>query len=248
MQIAILGRDGSGKSTLADYLSTFFARSATAVLIDTDLTQPTIPNRLPKNPADKENSLGRALTGAGSVEIRPFLFSHPRQSGLFLAGLVKGDEFLDYELGLETAQQATHFAKSCLDMADHVILDCSGQRTDPFIPAALTASDQILVLLNLSLESINWWHASKKLLSEMADPSKVILIVNRMQHFMQQKWLSEALGRTPDFILPLAAELAQLRSTGRTTKPPVSKAGLAWYRQVKQIYKQMTQQRGEGHG
>ena len=45
MLIAIWGRDGTGKSTLADALGLLFAKRGVTAIIDTDLTQPTLPQR-----------------------------------------------------------------------------------------------------------------------------------------------------------------------------------------------------------
>ena len=46
MVIAVWGRDEIGKSTLCDTLGKLFAKKGVTVIIDTDLTQPTLPMRL----------------------------------------------------------------------------------------------------------------------------------------------------------------------------------------------------------
>ncbi len=46
MLISIWGRDGVGKSTLADALGGLFSQRGITVVIDTDLTQPTLPVRI----------------------------------------------------------------------------------------------------------------------------------------------------------------------------------------------------------
>ena len=70
MLISIWGRDGSGKSTLADYLGSQLVTKSLTAVIDTDLTQPTLPVRLPGVRFNKENSLGRAIAGAGTMEVK----------------------------------------------------------------------------------------------------------------------------------------------------------------------------------
>lgn len=245
MQIAIIGRDGSGKSTLADYLGQCFARESTAVVIDSDLTQPTLPVRLPGISAAREQSLGRSIAGIGTTEIRPYLFQHPRQSGLFYTGLIQGDDYMDYELGLDAAAAAALFAQSCRDQLDHVILDCSGQRTDPFLPEALTQSDHLIMMLTPDLQGITWWQSIQKLLMEMSVMHKVYLIVSQMHRHHFDQWIIEGLGKKPDCFLPFTPELNQLRSAGKTISPPVTRSGLIWYRSMKQLFASITEPRGD---
>jgi len=73
MLITIWGRDGSGKSTLADALGALLAQKDLVAIIDTDLTQPILPVRLPGTQFGRENSLGRAIAGTGSSEVKRYL-------------------------------------------------------------------------------------------------------------------------------------------------------------------------------
>ncbi|MDD2459354.1 MAG: hypothetical protein PHQ83_12695 [Eubacteriales bacterium] len=143
MLITIWGRDGSGKSTLADHLGSLLARDALAAVIDTDLTQPTLPVRLSGTNFKRDRSLGRAIAGTGAVEAITYLHPHPDINGLFFAGLLNGDDYLSFEIGLEAELAADLFIRKCQEAVDHVVLDCSGQRTDPFVPIGLQTSDLI---------------------------------------------------------------------------------------------------------
>jgi MinD superfamily P-loop ATPase len=67
MLITIWGRDGSGKSSLADHLGSLLVRDSLAAVIDTDLTQPTLPVRLSGMNFKRERSLGRAIGHPRSV-------------------------------------------------------------------------------------------------------------------------------------------------------------------------------------
>ncbi|NCB00467.1 MAG: hypothetical protein EOM70_13975, partial [Clostridia bacterium] len=141
MLLTIWGRDGSGKSTLADHLGHLLSRDSLVAVIDSDLTQPTLPIRLSGMNFRREKSLGRAIAGTGTSEAKTYLHQHPDYQGLFFAGLLTDDDYLSYEIGLEAEQAAAQFIRNCQDTVDHVILDCSGQRTDPFAPISLYLAD-----------------------------------------------------------------------------------------------------------
>ncbi len=194
MLITIWGRDGNGKSTLADYLGACLAKKNLALVIDTDLSQPTLPIRLPGIRLTKDRSLGRAIAGTGTTEIRPYLHQHPRKEGLFFSGLVHDDDYLAYELGLDRESLADLFVKNCLEKFDYVLLDCSGQRTDPFVPVGLKASDQIMVILTPDLQGICWWQSVRPLLEQIDRMDRVQLVLSKVQKHHQPKWVCEGLN------------------------------------------------------
>ena len=78
MIIAIWGRDGTGKSTLADALAQLFAKRSVTGIIDTDLTQPTLPMRLNGLRIDLSMSLGKAISGVGMDDAAKFLHQHSK--------------------------------------------------------------------------------------------------------------------------------------------------------------------------
>ena len=63
MRIAIWGRDGTGKSTLADALGMLFIKQGVTAIIDTDLTQPSLPARVNGRKLSADASLGKAISG-----------------------------------------------------------------------------------------------------------------------------------------------------------------------------------------
>ena len=245
MQITIWGRDGSGKSTLADYLGVHLAQKEITVVIDTDLTQPTITNRLPGRETRKEQSLGRAISGTGTTEIRPYLIQHPKHEALFFSGLVHGEDYMEYELGLDSAAMANLFISSCKTVADNIILDCSGQRTDPFIPEALTGSDVVIVLLTPDLQGITWWQSVQSLLQELKVSDKAIPVFSMIHSHHNENWLQEAIDLKNIVSIPFAPELNLLRSSGQTTDKPVTRAGSKWEKGLKRLLADIYRTRGD---
>ena len=241
MLISIWGRDGSGKSTLADYLGSQISKKSLAAVIDTDLTQPTLPIRLPGFCFVKDNSLGRAIAGAGTMEIKRYLHQDPKNDGLFYAGLLNGDDYLAYEIGLEAESAAGLFVKNCSSNVDHVILDCSGQRTDPFIPLAVKNSDHILILITPDLQGICWWQSVEPLLKQLNVLNKVHLVLSPVHRHHQESWIQESLGIKIAATLPLADELNILRCSGQNPSETITRSGRSWCRSATDLLGRLCQ-------
>lgn len=173
MVIAIWGRDGSGKSTLSDTLGVSLSKRGICIVIDTDLTQPTLPVRCPGVPLKEKKSLGHALAGAVVTDIRPYLCQHMEHMGLFYAGLLPDDDYLSFELGLGAENAARNFVARCAEQADVVILDVSGQRTDPFLPAALDA-DKLILPVVPDVQGLCWYLSVKPLLERMGVMERIL--------------------------------------------------------------------------
>ena len=176
MVIAVWGRDGIGKSVLCNELGKLFAKKGVTVLIDTDLTQPTLP--LPLNGAkiDANASLGKAIK-MGTSDAAIYLHQHPKLKTLFYAGLTDQDEYMSYELGLEADHAAQDFVERCTELADTVILDLSGQRSDPFLPGALIHADKVITLFTPDVQGICWFNSIKPLISTMNTQERILSIV-----------------------------------------------------------------------
>lgn len=173
MHIAIWGRDGIGKSTLAGTLGHIFAGKGVTAVIDTDLTQPTLPSRVNGKQLDADASLGRAI-GMGAIDAAPYLHQHPKLKTLFYAGLTARDEYLSYEFGLEADEAAQVFVERCGDVADTVILDLSGQRCDPFMPGTLIYADKVIVLITPDVQGVCWYNSVQPFLATMNAQERVI--------------------------------------------------------------------------
>jgi len=239
MLITIWGRDGSGKSTLADHLGGLLARDSLAAVIDTDLTQPTLPVRLSGINFKRDRSLGRAISGTGAVEAKTYLHQHPDISGLFFAGLQSCDDYLSYEIGLEAELAADLFICKCQDAVDHVILDCSGQRTDPFVPIGLQSSALVLILLTPDLQGICWWQSVEPLLRQLNIADKVRIILSPVHKFHQANWIAEGIKSEIHCVLPFAPELQQLRCSASSSNHAVSRGARYWLKAVNQIFREV---------
>jgi MinD-like ATPase involved in chromosome partitioning or flagellar assembly len=174
MVFAIWGRDGTGKSMLADALGRIFCKQGITAIIDTDLTQPTIPTRMNGKILSAEASLGKAISGMGADDAARYLHQHPKMKRLFCAGLTAQDEYLSYELGLDATDAAKDFVDRCVELSDTVILDLSGQRIDPFVPVALSSADKIIIPITPDVQGVCWFNAVKPFLEAMNAADRVL--------------------------------------------------------------------------
>lgn len=207
MVIAIWGRDGSGKSTLSDALGVFFSKRGVCIIIDTDLTQPTLPVRCPGMSLKEKKSLGQALTGAVVTDVRPYLCQHPAHKGIFYAGLRDSDDFLSYELGLSAESGARNFVDRCTEQADTVILDLSCQRSDPFLPPALDAG-QIILSIVPDAWGLCWFLSIKPLLERMNALNRALPVASMTRQDQDSSGVEKAGG------LLFAARLPWVQDTG----------------------------------
>jgi len=218
MVIAIWGRDGAGKSTLSDTLGALFSKKGICIVIDTDLTQPTIPARIPGAAGKGKKSLGHAVSGAVITDVRPYLHQHPRHKGLFYAGLTDGDDFLSYELGLESNCSARDFIDRCSEQADTVILDLSGQRCDPFLPATLSCAEHIILPVVPDVQGLCWFLSVMPLLDSMDARKRSIPVAAKAQPFHDIERIEKTGGLSFEAVFPYLKDTATLRDTGETAE------------------------------
>lgn len=235
MQIAIWGRDGIGKSTLADALGGLFAKQSITAVIDTDLTQPTLPMWLPGVKAEPDTSLGKAITGVGTSEMTKYLHLHPKQNQLFYVGLTADDEYLSYEIGLEADNQAQDFVELCADLTDRIILDLSGQRTDPFVPGALVNADKLIVLFTPDVQGVCWYNAVKPLLQSMNAQGRVVPVVAMADPHQDLSAIEKAADVSFATVLPFVKEFR--RNPGDSPQNGTTIAATQYAKQVKKLMK-----------
>lgn len=245
MLVMIWGRDGSGKSTLADHLGSVLSRDSLVAVIDSDLTQPTLPIRLSGMNFRRERSLGRAIAGTGTSEAKTYLHQHPDCHGLFFAGLLHEDDYLSYEIGLEAEQAAAQFIRQCQDTVDHVILDCSGQRTDPFVPIGLQAADQILIVITPDLQGICWWKSVEPLLKQLDVVGKIKLVLSPVHKHHQADWVESGIGSQVHYSLPFTLELNLIRCSAMPSIHVNSHGGRRWLTATEKIVHQLTKPRSD---
>lgn len=217
MVIAVWGRDRIGKSALCDKLGKLFAKMCVTVIIDTDLTQPTLPVRLNGAKIDSNASLGRAI-GMGTSDAALYLHQHPKQKTLFYAGLTDQDEYMSYELGLEADHTAQDFVERCTELADTVILDLSGQRCDPFLPAALIHADKVITLFTPEVQGICWFNSIKPLISTMNAQVRILPVVAMADRHHDISAVEKATDMKLAVVLPYVREYRQDGISNDTTR------------------------------
>lgn len=230
MVIAVWGRDGIGKSMLCDALGEQFAKQGITAIINTDLTQPTLPARLDGKKLESDTSLGKAI-GMGTLDAALYLHQHPKLKTLFYAGLTDQDEYLSYELGLEADNAAQDFVEQCAGLADTVILDMSGQRNDPFLPGALIHADKVITLLTPDVRGICWFNSVKALVSTMNAQERILPVAAFAGREHDMSAVENAVDTKLTAALPYVREYWQNGISGGTT--PASARHL---REVKKLY------------
>jgi len=229
MVIAVWGRDGIGKSTLCDTLGKLFTKKGVTVIIDTDLTQPTLPMRLNGVKVGADASLGKAI-GIGAMDAAPYLHQHPKQKTLFYAGLTDEDEYLSYELGLEADNAAQDFVERCVELADTVILDLSGQRSDPFLPGALINADKVIALFTPDVQGICWFNSVKPLFGTMNAQERILPVVAMLGTHNDLPSVEKALDTKLAAVLPYVREVQQSGISDGTTR-----SAIRYHREVKKL-------------
>ncbi len=234
MLIAIWGRDGTGKSTLCDALGLLFAKRGVTAIIDTDLTQPTLPQRVNGKRYDADTSLGKAISGIGTADAAHYLHQHPKYKALFYAGLTDRDEYLSYELGLDADNAARGLIEQCAELADTIILDLSGQRTDPFVPGAMSHADKIIVPVTPDVQGVCWFNAVKPFLKAMNASGRVLPVAVMVDRQYDLSVIEKATDIQFTAALPYVREFRQTRDTGAF---PQDGSTLVAARYVKQVRK-----------
>lgn len=235
MIIAIWGRDGTGKSTLADALGMLFIKQGVTAIIDTDLTQPTLPMRVNGKRFSTDASLGKAVSGVGTEDAAKYLHQHPKNKRLFYAGLTDRDEYLSYEHGLEAADAAKTFMEQCASLADTLILDLSGQRADPFVPVALSYADKIIVPITPNVQGVCWLEAIKPFLEAMNAAGRVLPVAAMVTHPALDA-IEKVAGIRFAAALPYVREFRQ--NGGDACSTP---AAIRYYKQVRKLYNKLTE-------
>lgn len=235
MILAIWGRDGTGKSTLADALGMLFVKQGATAIIDTDLTQPTLPVRINGRKIDADASLGKAISGMGTDDAAKYLHQHPKIKRLFYAGLTGHDEYLSFELGLDATDAARDFVERCAALVDTVILDLSGQRTDPFVPSALSGADKIIVPITPDVQGVCWFNAAKPFLEAVNAFGRVLPIAA-----MAERSALDAIEKAAN--IRFAATLSYVREFRQNGVDACSThAAVRYFKQVQTLYRKLTE-------
>ena len=231
MVFAIWGRDGTGKSVLADALGRIFCKQGITAIIDTDLTQPTLPARINGKKLSADTSLGKAISGMGADDAARYLHQHPKVKRLFYAGLTSQDEYLSFELGLDATDAARDFVEHCAILGDTVLLDMSGQRSDPFVPAALSGADKIIIPIMPNVQGVCWFNAVKPLLEAMNAAGRVLPVAAMADRQHDLSVVEKAADMRFIAALPYVREFRQDGADAGTTP-----AATRYAKQVQKIF------------
>lgn len=236
MIIAIWSCGGVGKTTIACGLGSMYAGHGTVGIIDTNLCGPILPIYLSGMKLDPEYSLGRYLNRLSTNEIRPYFHQHPICDGMFLAGLSDRDTYTDYEIGFEVIDRAKEFLERSEEMLGTVILDCSAQRTDPFLPVMLRREDIIILPIVPNIGAVYWYMAIRSMLENAGALIRTIPIVVMAMPFHLIDEVERQIGVKFAAQFRYSRELAQLRDECRLATDAIRRDGLHWPRNLHLLY------------
>lgn len=242
MFITVWGRDGIGKSTLVDALAELFANRGITLVIDTDLTQPTVPVRIQRAGLDAETSLGKAISGIIVPDVTRYWHQHPRNKSLFYAGLTEHDGYLTHELELEAREPAAAFIEDCMSDADTIILDVSGQRADPFLPVGLSFSNKSLVAFSPNLSGVYWYNGVRPMLELLQVQNNILPVALPVMQPCDEAQVEEAANTHFAALLPFTKELYRLRESGDSPLDGTTPSAIRYARAVRRLFEMISKE------
>ncbi len=245
MILSIWGRGGVGKTTIASALGAIYGKHGTAGIIDTSLCHPTLPVRLPGMKLNQENSLGRYLNRMGSNEVRAYFHQSPHCEGLFHAGLSDGDTYTGYEIGFEAVKHAQEFLRESEKLLGTIIIDCSTQRNDPFLPAMLMAADVILLPIIPNVEAVYWYNAVKHMLSDAGALHKTLPFATMTQPFHLIGEVEKQLEISFAAEFRYCRDVAQTGDECRMATEAVRRDALHWVKNLRRLHEAIEQRQPE---
>lgn len=231
MIIAVWGKAGTGKSLIANELGKYYAhRGKITAVIDTDMTQPTLPPRLPNTLKNKKASLGAIFASPQVRDAAIYLHPHPKEKSLFFSGLTMDDNYLSYEIGMRQCNQAASYVTACQDVVDVIILDCSSQRGDPFLAVALDVADRFLFVHTPNTKHLCWYLAVKLLMDKKrGDKSDSILhVANKVQKHQAAAEYEKAAGIKLSAVLPFSRSINETDGQGKFVSSSQDHQGVFW--------------------
>jgi len=221
---------------LATGLGSIYANHGTVGVIDTNLCSPTLPIQLAGTRLEQEHSLGRHLNRLGTNEIRPYFHQHPQCSGMFLAGLTDRDTFIDYEIGYEGIDRAREFLLQSEELLGTVILDCSVQRTDPFLPVMLREADCIVLPIVPSVGAVYWYSAILPMLQNAGVLEITVPAATMVQPFHLISEVEGQLGIRFAAQFKYSRDVGRLHDECRLATEEIWREGIAWTKNLHRLY------------
>lgn len=245
MILAIWGCGGIGKTTLASALGSVYANNGTVGVIDTSLSQPTLPVHMPGVKLDAEHSLGRYLNRLGSNEIRSYYHQSPFCDALFFAGLSDGDSYTDFEIGFEAIDRAKEFVQESEKLLETIILDCSVQRNDPFLPVLLRSADFILLPMIPNVASVHWFESVRPMLRNAGVLDRIIPVAVMTMPFHLIDEVEKQMDMRFAAEMNFCRDVAQATDECRLATEVSRREGLIWTRNLHRLYDEIERRRSE---
>jgi len=165
--ITIWGSPGSGKSMFSCILAKALTRDKQkAIIINADFSMPMLPVWLPDQIIEASASIGNVLS---SVEIDTALVASKvtilkAYPFIGLMGYAAGENPLSYpEIKYDMAMS---LISNAVKLVDFVIIDCSSNMTNFFMPAAIDSADVTARILTPDIKGINYLKAHQPLLMD----------------------------------------------------------------------------------
>ncbi len=245
MIIAIWGCGGVGKTSIACGLGSMYAEHGTVGIIDTNLCSPTLPIHLSGIRLDLEHSLGKYLNRLGTNEIRPYYCQHPLCDGMFLAGLSDRDTYTDYEIGFEAIDRAKEFLEQSQALLGTIILDCSAQRTDPFLPVLLREADHIILPIVPNIGATHWYNAICSMLENAGALVRTIPIAVMTMPFHLIDEVERQIGVRFAAQFRYTREVARLHDESHLATEAILRDGLHWSRNLHLLHAEIERRDAE---
>lgn len=239
MIIAVWGRSGTGRSVIANDLGRLYAqRGKVTLVVDTDMTQPTLPPRLPNTPENKRLSLGAIFSTPQVRDAQIYLHNYPKVKGLFFAGLLKDDNYLSYEIGMRQYNQAASFIRACQDIMDVIILDCSGQRGDPFLAVALEQADHFLMIHTPDTKNACWFLGVISILEKKRSDT-ILHVANAVQKHHAVSEYEKITGIKFSAQLPICRSINEVDGQGSFASCSIGHQSKIWLQHFKSLVKRI---------
>lgn len=242
MIIGIWGMGGTGKSTIATSLGHIMSAKGITVVIDSDVTKPTIPSKLPGKEYPVKKSLGHIFSTQYVRDAKMFMFQHPKAETLFFAGTDQTDTYLTNEISMKKLPQARDFIRACGEIADNVIIDISTQKEDPFFAAASELADIFLIVLPPDLSGVCFHRAIQDLLTKIrgieGKPIHYVASPTHRHHSIPT--FEKTTGAKFEIVLPYVKTIGFIQSKGELIVGNTGSGVKRWSKQLQLYLKKIT--------
>jgi MinD-like ATPase involved in chromosome partitioning or flagellar assembly len=146
---------------------------------------------------------------------------------------------MSYEAGLDADETAQDFVEQCSELADTVILNLSGQRTDPFLPGALLHADKVVVMLTPDVQGICWYQSVAPLLRNRQTQGHVLPVATMIGKHHDIPAIEKAIGTSFTAALPFVKEFWQTHDSGMSPLEGATPSAIRYQRQARQLAEQL---------